>query len=130
VRILDYKTGEKGEAPPRPPRERGGWKDLQLPLYHAMLCGELGDTPVQLGYVVLPKQRDSVDFKAADYQAGHLQDALETARQVVRDIRAGRFAELGDFGRREDDWLLAAIAGLGLLHEPEEDAESEEEEDA
>ncbi len=125
-RVIDYKTGEKGEAPPRPPSEPGAWKDLQLPLYRAMLEGELDGGDVELGYVVVPKQADRVEFKPAQYSAAHLADALETAREVVRDVRAGRFADPGEFERREHDPLLCAIAGVGLL---EEEVELDEPED-
>ena len=96
-RIIDYKTSERGRGPTEvhhgrttlPPPGEAQWLDLQLPLYHHF-APRLGITgTVELAYIVLPKT--SADILPARWTSGHLQAALQVARGVVRDIRAGRF---------------------------------------
>lgn len=100
-RVIDYKTGESGESPYKvhhgrerlPTNGEIEWRDLQLPLYHYLVeqAGIVGDDPIELGYVVLPKRSRNVQFRAAPWTDEHLREAVEVARQVVRDIRAGIF---------------------------------------
>jgi RecB family exonuclease len=118
--LLDYKTSEReaSKLDPESNHQRGGrWIDLQLPLYRLIaqpLAAEQGWTrPPELGYVVLPGEREQTGERMAEWSEADLEAAWEVARQVVRDVRAGRFAELGDFP--EDEPELAWIAGRGLL---------------
>jgi hypothetical protein len=105
--VLDYKTGDDGKGPEEIHRKGRGpnrqWVDLQLPLYRRLLAGVLKDdgTPVVpearqagvgLGYVLLPRTLDGVGEAMADWTQDELDEAEETARQVVRALRRGEFA--------------------------------------
>ena len=119
--VLDYKTSD-AEAQDQDPESRhrrrdGRWTDLQLPLYR-LLVQPLADAegwvqPPQLGYVVLPRDPLETDALLAGWDQAALDEAWAQARRVVRDVRAGRFAELGDFP--DHDPIFAWIAGRGLL---------------
>ncbi len=125
--VIDYKTGESGDTPKKThgPRDDGRWTDLQLPLYRVLvqpLLDEAGagrDAVVRLGYVPLARRTEATEFAQGDWDEGELASAVECARDVVRDLRAGRLFELGDFPDR--DPVLAAIAGRGLLAEQADD---------
>ncbi|MCH8163968.1 MAG: PD-(D/E)XK nuclease family protein [Planctomycetes bacterium] len=111
-RIIDYKTGDPGESPYEihhgrktlPKEGDPKWQDLQLPLYHflAEQHGMTGD--VELAYIVLPKQTDGVTLLAAQWGQDHLAGAIEIAREIVRDIRAGRFEMNLEYSPRFDDF--------------------------
>ncbi|HZL99363.1 MAG TPA: hypothetical protein VFD43_03840, partial [Planctomycetota bacterium] len=51
----------------------------------------------------------------AEWSADELDQAVEAAREVVRAVRAGQFAELGDYPERDDEPVWSWIAGRGLL---------------
>ena len=80
------------------------WKDLQLPLYRflAQQHGITGD--VELAYFILPKQADGVKISAATWTAPQIEHALETARQVVRDIRDRKFEPTEDLKHSYDQF--------------------------
>jgi len=89
--ILDYKSSDKGETPEQTHRKHKKWVDLQLPLYRH-LASSLGISgPVQLGYVLLPKDVSRVRFCVAKWTDQDLADADEVAREVVRGIRREDF---------------------------------------
>ncbi len=89
--ILDYKSSDTAKTPEKAHRRGGEWVDLQLPLYRH-LARSLGiEGPVQLGYVLLPKDVDKVEFCMAQWADEDLAAADEVARQVVRDIREQKF---------------------------------------
>ena len=77
----------------RPEGEPIPWQDLQLPLYHYLVTRSEQGAPdsVELGYIVLPKQAARVAYRPAKWGPARLDEAIERAREVVRDIRAGRF---------------------------------------
>lgn len=98
-RIIDYKTGERGQSPfevhhGRKTLPRDGelpWRDLQLPLYRYLAQQhDVGDN-IELAYIVLPKKADDVALRVAGWEQEHLAAAIDVARSVVRDIRAGSF---------------------------------------
>jgi hypothetical protein len=102
-RILDYKTGDRGESPHQ--THHGGvrlpdvdagpveWHDLQLPLYRYLAArqGVTDGDDVQLAYFNLPKKSEEVEIKPAAWTPAHIDDAIERARDVVRGIRAGAY---------------------------------------
>ncbi len=89
--ILDYKSSDTPKTPEKAHQRGDEWTDLQLPLYRH-LARSLGITgPVQLGYVLLPKDVDKVEFCMAQWTNDQLAAADEIARQVVRDIRKELF---------------------------------------
>ncbi len=111
-RIIDYKTGDKGDGPIEqhhgrsklPGAEETEWRDLQLPLYRYLAAKSgLGiEGNVELGFIVLPRQTDGVAWKCAPWTDAHIASAIEQAREVVRLIR-GRMFELNpDYPSRFD----------------------------
>jgi hypothetical protein len=90
--ILDYKSSDSARAPEQVHRRRKTeWVDLQLPLYRHLARSFDVQAPVQLGYVLLPKDTSKVAFAFADWTEDELQGADEVARDVVRGIRQQRF---------------------------------------
>lgn len=95
--ILDYKTGDTARAPDQVHRQRGDWVDLQLPLYrHLYRClslpiGDVRKDGVQLGYITLPKDPAAIGERIAQWSPEELREADESARFVIRSIRAGAF---------------------------------------
>jgi hypothetical protein len=89
--VLDYKTSDRVEPPERSHRKKSAWVDLQLPLYRHLARGLGIEGPVALGYIALPKDVERIGLLEAAWTEAELRDADETARQVVRDIRGGRF---------------------------------------
>jgi RecB family exonuclease len=89
--ILDYKSSDAAKTPEKAHQRGDDWTDLQLPLYRH-LARSLGITgPVQLGYVLLPKDVDKVEFRMAQWTDDQLAAADEVARQVVKHIWAEDF---------------------------------------
>lgn len=124
-RVLDYKTGDKRSDPLKAHYSQSqGWRDLQLPLYRELTRALCGDAPVELGYVCL--SRETGDELLAEFSPSPelLDEALDTARDVVRRIRAGEFASTG--ARPPYDASLAALCGHGLLATDEESDDEEE----
>ena len=112
-RVIDYKTGERGDGPIRvhhksnevPPVDgEFEWFDLQLPLYHLLVTREKGvELPadcIQLGYIVLPRRADGARWLSAAWTAKHIEHGLNRAREIVREIRAS--VGNGAFGRNRD----------------------------
>ncbi|RMG32509.1 MAG: PD-(D/E)XK nuclease family protein [Planctomycetota bacterium] len=113
--LLDYKTGDNARDPERQHRRRGHWVDLQLPLYRHLVRSILPeDAPIQLGYVALSKRESEELLRLAEWEEAELQEADKTARQVVRQILAGRFwPPSPDIPPEEDDF--PQICGVGVL---------------
>jgi hypothetical protein len=112
--ILDYKTSTKPtnvRTAHGPKKKDGSWSDLQLPLYdhlYRQKHGLSGDAIIELAYCNLG--RDAVEDSWANWTRAELDDALECARTIVREIRDGtlppprpeaarRFAELSPICR-------------------------------
>lgn len=105
--IIDYKTSESGPSPDKTHRasrsSARAWSDLQLPLYHH-LAGQHGYTgAVHLAYMNLPKKPEQEALVVAKWTPMDLSDAIGTARDIVRNIRAGRFEMAEDFPARYQD---------------------------
>jgi len=84
--ILDYKSSDSPRTPEKAHQRGDQWIDLQLPLYRH-LARSLGITgPLQLGYVLLPKDVDKVEFCMAQWTEEELEAADEVAREVVSHI--------------------------------------------
>ncbi len=133
--IWDYKTGNSVKNPGTAHLSRDGvWRDLQLPLY-CWLVEELLDEkqPQQLGYVAICQEVQNVgflSFAGAKGKVGkfdNLEDSLtsahEVAKDVVRSIRKGDFFHRESFDPNEEEPILRAIGGLGLVEEGEEETE-------
>jgi len=89
--ILDYKSSDSPRSPEKAHQRGDQWIDLQLPLYRH-LARSLGITgPVELGYVLLPKDVDKVEFCMAQWTEDQLEAADDVARDVVSHIWNGDF---------------------------------------
>jgi len=95
VAVLDYKSSDSAKSPDQMHRQGPvadkQWIDLQLPLYRYLVRSLGLAEPVQLGYVLLPKDIDKTAFEMAAWTAEELAAADAAAREVVRGIRAGEF---------------------------------------
>ena len=90
--VLDYKSSEEAKKPNDTHRSRDEWVDLQLPLYRHLVRGLDPPAGVQLGYIHLPKNVRRTGFSLAEWTEAELQQADETAREVVRRIWGNRFS--------------------------------------
>ena len=135
-RIVDYKTGDKGDDPLHTHGGHGKpWKNLQLPLYRQLVAplrpellalGARNEQP-ELGFIVLPHAAppEPAFWRPAVWTPAELDAALAEARRVGGCILRGEFDELADFD--EQDEVFAAIAGLGLLATVEDEDEDDDE---
>jgi hypothetical protein len=130
--ILDYKTGERALAPDAVHRRGSGrarrWVDLQLPLYRhlapALLDdggvpilppGAIGAGALRVGYVCLPRDPRTTGERWAEWSDAELDDAIETAREVVRALRANRFEHDPESSTIRVGDPLAPVMGGGIL---------------
>ncbi len=94
-RIIDYKTGEAGDSPEKVhrvgPLANKRWRSLQLPLYRhlAPLVGVEG--PVEVGFVLLPRDPNAVRFEAAPWGEAEFASAIDEARDTLKKIHDGVF---------------------------------------
>jgi RecB family exonuclease len=112
--VLDYKSSDKGEGPEKTHRRSRQWVDLQLPLYRHLARGFVSAGPVQLGFVLLPKDVSQTRFEIADWTESQLNEADDVARDVVRAIRQQVFWPPQDPRARFDD-PFAPICQVGVL---------------
>ncbi len=92
LRVIDYKTSSPGEFTARAVAEG---KKLQLPLYAQAAQDALGLGEVAEGFYWHVRHAERSSFTLGGYTGGAaaaLDAALESARQAVQGIRAGRFA--------------------------------------
>jgi ATP-dependent helicase/nuclease subunit B len=111
IAILDYKTGNRCLPPEKThgPMRDGSWRDLQLPLYRTLYPPAAQAARVRLGYVALPSETDETALQEAGWGADQLEDAMETAREVVRRIREMAFDDFGRIGGWRYDFATEAI---------------------
>ncbi len=119
--IVDYKTSESGKRPEATHQASGArrrdsgrtWDDLQLPLYRH-LAGQHGyDGEVKLAYMNLPKKPEDVAIHVARWTHFDLEEAIDVARGIVRDVRAGRFEMADDYpGHYHDDFSNICQTGV------------------
>ncbi len=96
LRVMDYKSGSSSADPKKTHRTRSGeWIDFQLPLYDYLLRAEgivAAATPaVDLGYLVIGPDLEGVTDRPADWSQSELQEAVDAARRIARQILAQRF---------------------------------------
>lgn len=94
-RILDYKSRDAAEPPDKVHRKGRGdgarWVDLQLPLYRHLAAAGGIDGAVELGYVLLPRKVEEVDYYPAPWDESQLAEAENIAMEVIRAIRDEAF---------------------------------------
>ncbi|MBC8289313.1 MAG: PD-(D/E)XK nuclease family protein [Planctomycetes bacterium] len=114
--IFDYKTSEAERSPRRAhtKRNRDGnseWVDLQLPLYRH-LAKPLGVSVARLGYIVLPKDRDTARALYADWSPSELSEADVEARRVARRILNREFLPVASLKWESDDFAAICQANV------------------
>jgi hypothetical protein len=131
VVILDYKTGESVKTPEKSHQSGADWTDLQLPLYRHLAPGiprlhkAAGISPAAraidwerieppLGYIVIPKNEKQVAAKIAEWTLDDLLAADQTAADVVRQVRLGKYWPPADPPPSGFD-ELASICQDGIL---------------
>jgi len=119
-RILDYKSGDDGVKPRKAHLNKSGWLDLQLPLYRHFLREELPGE-IALGYFAIPRRLQDCGVHEVHFEAEELDGALDEARRILCEMRAGRFAAAGRV--RPSDRVQLALCGLSLLTLSEDSAE-------
>lgn len=126
-RLIDYKTSEQPATPFE--THHGGkkyrddrWIDLQLPLYR-FLAHQHGYHDAEVGYIVLPKQPEKVAYLPGTWTDEQFETAIDKARQVVMDIRAGLFDPNPDYrsSKYDDFATICRISVLGGDDDPEGD---------
>ncbi len=122
-RILDYKTGDDGTKPRAAHVTKHGWLDLQLPLYRHFLREQLPGE-IELGYFAIPRKLEACGVYKAEFEPAELDAALEEARRVLREMRAGRFAHANR--ARPTDRVQRALFGLSLLSLTDDAADDED----
>ena len=111
--ILDYKTPNTVKDPQREHKSQSGeWTDLQLPLYWFMLQDLIGSSPCSVGYVnVIPDQTAFMTCSAHDMD---MDDAIDTASEIIRSIRNRQWSALGKPQLFGED-IFADLCGEGLV---------------
>jgi RecB family exonuclease len=89
--VFDYKSSDSAKSPEQTHRSKDAWTDLQLPLYRHLVTALGIDGPVQLGYILLPKDISKVGPRMAEWSDDDLAAADRTAADVIRGVRAERF---------------------------------------
>ena len=119
--IVDYKTSESGKRPEATHQATGArkrdsgrtWDDLQLPLYRHLAQQHGYDGEVKLAYMNLPKKPEDVAIHVARWTQFDLEEAIDVARDIVRNVRAGNFAMADDYpGHYQDDFSNICQTGV------------------
>ena len=133
--LLDYKTSDKAETPDEKHRSKKGWKDLQLPLYRHLARAIQVDgrqlipenAEVELGYILLCRDLERSCDAPAEWDETQLEEADETAREVIRTLRQGTvdFQGIRDNGYPDDPMgpLLGSRQLIAIAEQPEDDEE-------
>jgi hypothetical protein len=113
--VLDYKSGDRGDSPKETHIYRKQWVDLQLPLYrHLVQEDEEINGPVQVGYILLPRNLKKVGECLATWGDAEWASADAVAAQVMAGVREQVFWPPNDQLRWTDD-ELAAICQTNIL---------------
>ena len=110
VRVLDYKTSEKGAEPQSNIWKSAAedtedykrvnlsgkekeWCDLQLPLYVYLVRQQFPEQEIECGYFNIPKAVTETDVSLwqVGYEWNTVQTAVTCAEDVIEKIKAGKF---------------------------------------
>ena len=139
-RIIDYKTGDRGDTPQRTHRGKitrthrpveapgeVGWVDLQLPLYLDLAVQFDVPRDAGLAYFNLPRKLEDVKLCAAEWTDNELSEAADVRDWVIRQLRARRYWPPQEAGPWPDEftWLCAdeALDRPGLIRASEAPAQ-------
>jgi ATP-dependent helicase/nuclease subunit B len=89
--LFDYKTGDSDRTPAKVHLSHGKWVDLQLPLYRhiARQMGLVG--PIDLGYILLPKDIEKTGDSMAKWNDQQLGEADDLAASIWQSVQEGLF---------------------------------------
>ncbi len=110
--IFDYKTNDDDPKKAHGVESKGGWKDLQLPLYWYLFQEEMKSGTCHLGYINIGA--DKAVFKHHPAEEFKAQEGVDRAIEVIQDIRNRNWSEMGNpqlFG----EISFRALCGEGLL---------------
>ncbi|MFO0949272.1 MAG: PD-(D/E)XK nuclease family protein [Planctomycetota bacterium] len=124
IAVFDYKTADAGTGPDDTHRVKEEWMDLQLPLYRHLL--QAGSKPIDLGYIVLPKDMSKAGARLASWTPELLHEADEAARNVIRGVRQGRFWPRTDPAPKFSDEFASICQDGYLVADMNEDSELDE----
>jgi ATP-dependent helicase/nuclease subunit B len=115
VRVIDYKTSDTALSPEKAHRRfHSEWLDLQLPLYGELIRPLCLEGPIELAYLNLPRRPEETGLSLADWSQDETNEAIDTAREIIRCIRLRAFWPPGDPARFPDEFVrLAADHALG-----------------
>jgi len=124
--VLDYKMSESASSPEKAHhgtetcQPDSVWNDVQLPLYRHLMRGRQtgGRTvngEIHVGYFCLPKRLEDAEIAMANWDDAMLERAVEVARGVVRDIRAGKFDMNPDFESGDHDEFARICQSQSLV---------------
>ncbi len=131
--LFDYKTGDAGTELSAVRTRTGEWRDLQLPLYRALLQdlhlpggGRVDPppmgVPVYLAYLPISKVAGPIEEVAPDWTEDDLTSAEETAREVIRKLRRDGGVAFDPLRSGKGVGSgMAALLGHGLLQTQEVD---------
>lgn len=89
--VFDYKTSDAARRPRDAHQKGGEWIDLQLPLYRHLVRTLDVEGPVELGYILLPKDTSRSEFCFAKWTEEELDVADDLAADIVRAVRGEKF---------------------------------------
>jgi ATP-dependent helicase/DNAse subunit B len=113
--VLDYKSSDSGDTPQKTHRKREAWIDLQLPLYRRLMQeDDTIDGPVQVGYILLPRDLKAVGESLPEWGDADWASADVVAAEIVAGIRQERFWPPSEELRWSAD-ELAAICQANIL---------------
>lgn len=107
--ILDYKFSESPTTPEKAHRRGETWKNVQLPLYAHLAREVIGDEVPEMGYFNLSATEADCKVEVArTWKDSFVDDALEVAREVIREVRA-------QLGRPEPEFPMGNPAVYDLI---------------
>ena len=110
--ILDYKTNTIDPIKAHGVGSKGGWKDLQLPLYWYLREEDMKSGPCRLGYINIGADKAAFNHHSAEeFEA---QEGVERAKQVIQDIRNRNWLDMGN-PKLYGEFAFRALCGKGLL---------------
>jgi len=110
--ILDYKTNNIDPIKAHGVGNKGGWKDLQLPLYWYLREEDMKSDACRLGYINIAADKAAFNHHPAEeFEA---QEGVERAKQVIQDVRNRNWLDMGN-PKLYGDFAFRALCGEGLL---------------
>ena len=110
--ILDYKTNNIGPIKAHGVGSKGGWKDLQLPLYWYLREEDMKSDTCRLGYINIAADKAAFNHHLAEEFEAH--EGVERAKQVIQDIRNRNWLDIGN-PKLYGEFAFRALCGEGLL---------------